>query len=139
MNFNIHDVVRGAIQTVNTDVAGVVYVSSGRSNVRGILTPTYTQVSAQIQVQAADHRSITHERGLEYTQALFTIYAYGNFNDIERASGSGGDVVTFGGHWYYISTVREWWPQWCCFDVTKQLDATNLTAFLAALKNGANP
>lgn len=139
MTFNMHNVVRGAIQVVNKDVPGTVYISTGRSNIRGILTPTYASVDALLQVQAQEHSPLNQQRGLEYSNAFLTVYAYGNFSDVERPSGKGGDVVSMKGGWYYISQVFEWWPDWSSFEVTRQLNAADLTTFLAALKNGANP
>lgn len=139
MTFNMHGAVRGAIQTVNVDIPGTVYISTGAQNVRGILTPTFTPVSAMLQVQAQKHTEIQHTRELNYTNAFLTIYAYGNFSDVERASGKGGDMVTFNGGWYYISQVLEWWPDWCAFEVTRQLNAASIADLLKQLENGANP
>jgi hypothetical protein len=48
-------------------------------------------------------------------------------------------VLDDGPQWYYISTVLEWWPGWCCFEVTRQLNATDINNLLAQVKNGANP
>lgn len=137
--WNLHDAVRGAIQAVNPDVQGTVYLSTGRTNVRGILTPTYSPVTAMLQVQAKAHDRVRHERGLEYDSDFFSIYAYGEFNDLERPDGEGGDVVTFGGKWYYISQITEWWPSWCAFEVVRQLNATDIATLLASLANGENP
>lgn len=143
MTWNMHGAVRGAIQQINQDVEGTIYVSTGNTNVRGILTPTYSQADAWLQVQAQEHTPITHERNLNYTNAFLTIYAYGNFSDLERPSGKGGDVVTFNGNWYYISQVFEWWASgdqdWCSFEVTRQLNAADLATFLRNIRNGANP
>lgn len=141
MNFNMHDVVRGAIQAVNEDQPGTVYISTGSTNVRGILTPNFTPVAAQLQVQAQKHTPLQHERDLLYSNAFLTIYAYGNFSDLERPDGKGGDVVqlTNSGQWYAITQVLEWWPSWCAFEVTRQLNAANVQALIAAIKNGSNP
>ena len=139
VNFNMHDVVRGAITTINDDTAGTVYVSTSRTASRGILTPTFTPVSAQLQVQAQAHDPLRHTNSLEYTGNYFTVYAYGNFSDLERPDGTGGDVCNFNGRWYYIETVLEWWPQWCCFEIVRQLNAADIATLLAQLKNGANP
>lgn len=135
---NLHDMVRGAITSVNADTPGAVYVSTGNANVRGILTPQFKYIPANLQVQAKAHKGVSHERGLQYTSALFTIYAYGDFKDIERPQGKGGDVCHFGESWYYISQVLEWWPDWCSFEVTKQLDATSMATLLQFLQNGEN-
>lgn len=145
MSLNMHGLVRGAIQAVNEDIAGSVYVSTGRTNVRGILTPTFSAVAAQLQVQAQKHDPIRHERSLEYSNSYITVYAYGDFSDIERPSGSGGDVVNFldpntgMSRWYYISQVLEWWPGWCSFECVRQLSATDIANLVAQLQNGANP
>ena len=93
MGMNLHALTRGSIQLVNEDVDGTVYVSTGHANVRGILTPTFTPVVARLQVQAQKHTDITHERSLQYNNGLLTMYAYGNFSDIERRDNKGGDIV----------------------------------------------
>lgn len=145
MTLNMHDIVRGAIQAVNTDTPGTVYVSTGRTNVRGILTPTFQPVAAQLQIQAQPHDPIRHANNVEYSNSYITVYAYGDFSDIERPTGSGGDVVNFtdqgGGmnRWYYISQVMEWWPGWCSFECVRQLSATDIANLVAQLQNGANP
>lgn len=139
VNFNFHDVVRGAIETINSDTPGTVYISTGRTNVRGILTPTFSAVSARLQVQANVHSGLQHERGLEYNQSLYTVWAYGNFSDLDRPTETGGSICTFNNTWWYINQVQEFWPQWCSFDITQQLNAADLATLLAQLKNGANP
>lgn len=136
---NLHDVVRGAIQAVNPDEPGQVYVSTGGTNVRGILTPGFCRVDSDMQIQASRHTPIYHERGLQYTNSLYLVYAYGDFSDLDRPSQSGGDIAFFRGHYWYISQFLEWWPGWCSFEVTQQLDAANLAQLLAFLPNGQNP
>ena len=143
MSFNLHDVVRGAIESINEDVDGTVYVNTGRTNVRGILTPTFAPVSARLQMQAQEHDPIQHERSLNYSNAYLTIYAYGNFSDIERRTGEGGDVVNIPtgprAGWYYVTQVFEWWPDWCAFEVTEQLNATTIQQYITQIRNGVNP
>lgn len=143
MAFNLHDIVRGAIETINEDTDGTVYVNTGRTNVRGILTPTFAPVAARLQVQAQEHDPIQHERSLNYSNAYLTIYAYGNFSDIERWAGEGGDVVNIPSGpragWYYVTQVFEWWPDWCSFEVTQQLNAATIQQYIDQIRNGANP
>ena len=143
MGMNLHDVVRGAIEAINDDVDGTVYVNTGKVNVRGILTPTFAPVTARLQVQAQKHDPIQHERSLQYSNGYLTIYAYGNFSDIERRSGDGGDVVNIPSGpragWYYITQVLEWWPDWCTFEVTEQLNAATIQQYIDQIRNGTNP
>lgn len=135
----MHDVVRGAIETVNDDTDGTVYVSTGRTAVRGILTPTYSAVTARLQVQASAHTGLQQERGLEYNNSFYTIYAYGNFSDLDRPTMTGGAVCNFGNQWWYIDQVLQFWPQWCSFSVVQQLNAADIATLLAQLQNGTNP
>lgn len=143
MGLNMHALVRGAIEVVNNDVDGTVYVNTGRTNVRGILSPTFSPVTARLQIQAQQHTPIQHERSLQYSNAFLTIYAYGNFSDIERANGEGGDIINVPNGpragWYYVTQVLEWWPDWCAFEVTTQLNAPNIQTLIAQIKNGSNP
>ncbi len=143
MGMNLHDFVRGAIEAVNDDVDGVVYVNTGKTNVRGILTPTFAPVTARLQMQAQEHDPIQHERSLNYSNAYLTVYAYGNFSDIERRTGEGGDVVNVPSGpragWYYVTQVFEWWPDWCAFEVTEQLNAATIQQYIDQIRNGTNP
>lgn len=143
MSLNLHALTRGAIQQVNEDVDGTVYVSTGHTNTRGILTPTYAAVAARLQVQAQKHTDITHERALQYNNGLLTMYAYGNFSDIERRSQQGGDLINIPSGprvgWYLITMVLEWWVGWACFEVTQQLDYATIQDYIAKTANGAPP
>lgn len=145
MGYNWHGVVRKAISSVNPDIPGTVYVSTGRTSVRGILTPTFAVVQATLQVQAQKHDPLRHMNSVEYSNSYLTVYAYGNFSDLERPDNTGGDVLTFQRtpdspvSWYYINTVLEWWPGWCAFEVVRQLNAQNISDFLKQIANGANP
>lgn len=134
MTLNLHGLVRGAITQVNGDVSGTVYISTGSTNARGILTPTFASVTARLQVQPEKHNPLQHERGLLYANSLLNIYAYGHFEDLSRPDGTGGSIVQFNGNWWYITQFLEWWPDWCCFQCTRQLKAADLNALLAYLK-----
>lgn len=141
----MHKIVRQAIQVVNDDLDGTVYVSTGYTNVRGILTPTFAPVQARLQVQAQKHDPLRHANAVSYSNSYLTIYAYGNFSDIQRPTGQGGDVLTFSRPppndpaWYYVETVLEWWPDWCAVEVVRQLNAADIATLLKQLQNGANP
>lgn len=139
MAWNMHTTVRGAIEALNPDVNGTVYISTGSTNTAGILTPTYTAVSARLQVQADTHDALKLERGLGYTVDYTTVYAYGNFSDLERPDGKGGDLMNIAGQWWGVTQVQEWWPGWACVSVTRQLNAATLQALQALIANGAVP
>lgn len=141
MSLNLHDMVRGAIQGVNEDVPGTVYVSTGRTVVRGITQPAFSAVAAALQVQALSHQRLLATRGALYAENRQTIYAYGNFSDLERPDQIGQGVIQIAstGQWFMIVQVVEWWPGWCHLEVTRQLNAANVQALIAQIQNGAVP
>lgn len=137
---NLHAIVRNAIQVVNPDTPGDVYVSTGAQNVLGILTPTFALFPAErLQVQAMSHEELYHLNGLAFAGGMSKLYAYGNFSSIVRPDGKGGDLVRLNGEWWAIQHVLEWWPGWCCVSITRQVNAATLQALLTALANGQIP
>lgn len=144
MPMNMHRIVRGAIQRVNRDKPGTIYVSTGKTMAGGISTPTFAPVNAQLQVQSASHESLYYLNGLQGSKAISIVYAYGNFSTVNRPSGKGGDLVMVGGRWWAIQNVLEGWddlgsPEWCSFSITQQLNAADLDALLAQIRNGNVP
>jgi hypothetical protein len=136
---NMHDIVRGAITSVNDDVPAMWYSSTGYTNNQGILTPTFTTLAITVQVQAKDHSGRVHDRALNYSTDFTTVYAYGNLADMSRPDGQGGDILNIGGEWWYISRVNEWWPTWCSVEVSRQVNATTLAQLQALIANGTVP
>ena len=138
-NLNMHDIVRGAITSINDDVPATWYSSTGYTNVQGILTPTFTATSIMVQIQAKDHSGLVHDRALNYSTDYNTIYAYGNLADLSRPDGQGGDILNIGGNWWYITWVNEWWPTWCSAEVSQQVSAASLAQLQALIANGSVP
>ncbi|WHB31201.1 head protein [Xanthomonas phage NEB7] len=137
---NLHAIVRGAIQTVNPDVPGDVYISTGATTAGGIRTPTFGMLPAQrLQVQAMSHEDLYHLGGLAFAGNMQKLYAYGQFAGIVRPDGKGGDLVRLGTEWWVVQHVLEWWPGWCSVSITRQVNAATLDALTKALANGAVP
>ena len=140
MGLNLHRVTRAAIQRVNRDVAGGIYVSTGATTNRGIRTPTFAQLRTErIQVQAMAHYELYHLNGLNAAGGMFKVYAYGALAGVSRPDGRGGDMVKLNGEWWAVQHVLEWWEGWCAVTITRQVNADTLAALLAALANGAVP
>lgn len=138
---NLFAITAGAIDEVNPFRPGTVYVSTGYTNTRGILTPQFTPVSALLQVQALAHDPRYDARGLNYSSDKSTVYAEGNFDTVSRPSQKATTLIQFADDltWQAVTQVKEWWPDWCSFEVTRQLDAADVQALLKAIQNGANP
>ncbi|AVO24226.1 hypothetical protein [Xanthomonas phage pXoo2107] len=134
---NLHRIVRGPIQVVNPDVPGDVYISTGHTTLRGIVTPTFQRLPAQrLQVQAVTTNDLYQLNGLGYAKDTQKLYAYGTLSGIVRPEGKGGDLVNLANTWWAIQGVIEWWPQWCSVAITRQVDAATLDALLTQLRNG---
>jgi len=140
MGLNLHRVTRSAIQRINPDVPGGVYVSTGATTNRGIRTPTFAQLRTdRLQVQATPHEVLHHLNALAQAGSMCTVYAYGALAAVSRPAGRGGDLVQLGGEWWAVQHVLEWWEGWCAVTITRQVNAETLAALLAALANGAVP
>lgn len=137
---NLHALVRGAIQVVNPDVPGDVYLSTGSGWLDGIPTPTFALLPAdRLQLQAMDHGEQFHVNAITGTRIDAKLYAYGQFSSVVRPEGKGGDLVRLGNEWWAVQHVMEWWPGWCCVAISRQINADTLAALLKALENGAVP
>lgn len=137
---NLHRMVRGAITRVNPDIDGAVYVSTGSTINRGIKTPTFAQLPTQrLQLQQLLFKELAHLNALNVAGNMAKLYAYGEFNAVSRPTGQGGDLVHIRGEWWAVQHVLEWWDDWCCVVITRQLDAENLAALIKALEMGQVP
>lgn len=137
---NLHRIVRGAITRVNPDINGDVYVSTGSNIVRGIKTPTFARLPTQrLQVQEMNYKELAHLNALNVAGGMSKLYAYGQLAAVSRPNGLGGDLVRIRGEWWAVQHVLEWWGNWCCVSITRQLDAPTLDALLKALEMGQVP
>lgn len=139
MGLNLHGIVRRAIQVVNPDTNVTIYISTGSTFVDGIATQGFVAVPARVQVQALSHESLHHLNGLQSAKAISNVYAFGNFSTVNRPSGSGGDLLQIDGEWWAIQNVLEWWPGWCSFSVTQQLNAETVEELMRQIANGDVP
>jgi len=132
MGLNLHAAVRGAIQSVNPDVAATWLVSTG-STVDGSYkqAPAYAAgvpIRAQVQPVAGDDlKQIDY---LNMQGVLRTVYAFGDVEGIVRPDLKGGDLLqfVFGGVvrvWKVVHVLETWTPDtvgWCSVIVALQED-----------------
>lgn len=122
---NLHAVVSGAINSVNPFVTGTIQVSTGYStDAVGRQTPSYTIVTAPMQVQALGYRDLQQIDGLNLQGVRRKIYINGRLDGVVRWLAKGGDLITLSegpetGVWK-IAMVLEQYPDWCSVAVTLQ-------------------
>lgn len=137
---NLHRIVRGAITRVNPDIEGEIYISTGAATVRGVRTPTFAQLQVgRVQLQEMNYKELAHLNALNVAGGMSKLYAYGQLSAVSRPSGQGGDLVRVRGEWWAVQHVLEWWGDWCCVSITRQLDAPTLDALVKALEMGQVP
>lgn len=120
---NIHNLVRGAIGSINPDTAATLYRSSGyATSPDGKQVPQYAPpATVRAQVQDLNQRDIQHLLSLNVQGSQRVIYLNGALNGIVRVQSKGGDLVVLGnGEVWLVTAVLEQWPDWCKVAVTLQ-------------------
>lgn len=121
---NIHQLISGAIGSINPFVIGRVFVNQGWTTLPdGNRVPNYESpidVSMQVQALAADE--LHQVEGLNIQGIKRAIYLNGRINGIVRMEEKGGDLVVLpdGTKWLVV-LVLEYWPDWCKVAVEQQL------------------
>lgn len=121
---NLHAIASRAVAAVNPFTAAKWMQSTGYStDAAGKRTPTYTSTTIQVQNQALSARDLAHLDALNIQNVTRKIYANGSLQGVNRATGQGGDLLSFGGRTWLVSVVFETWDEdgpWCAVGLTQQ-------------------
>lgn len=129
MSLNMHGMVRGAIQAVNTDIAATLRRSTGyTTDAAGKRTPVYADTTGRVQEQALSSAELKHVNDLNIQGVIRKVYMYGNWGGPIRADATGGDLLVFprvkGGPavtWKIVTTFETWTDSgWCAVGVVLQ-------------------
>lgn len=111
---NLHQIVRGAITTINPDVICTLRRSTGQYTTAddGTRTPLYRAFSSvACQFQALSNPDLAKLDGLNMQGTNTAIYITGALDGVERVTARGGDLVTKPtGEVYLVTQVLEDWP-----------------------------
>lgn len=121
---NLHQLVSGAIATVNPFTTATIQASAGSTtNPDGSRSPSYAApVTASVQKQALTQQDIYQLEGLGIQGVHTKIYLNGNWSGIIRADQKGGDIITLAdGTIWLVTAVLEQWPDWTAVAVTRQV------------------
>lgn len=111
---NLHQIVRGAITTVNPDVPGVLKVNSEFTTAPGgKRVQSYTDVDVMAQMQELSSTDLKQVDAINVQGILQSVYLNGNFNGINRPDQKGGDILIVDGQQWLVVKVPELWPDWC--------------------------
>lgn len=119
---NLHNIVSGAIGAINPFVPVSIQQSTGyTTGSDGSQIPSYSTVTTTGQEQALTGGDILRLNNLNVQGVVCKMYLNGNIEGLVRATGKGGDLLTFGGRTYLVSAVLERWADWCCVALTMQV------------------
>lgn len=111
---NLHQIVRGAITTVNPDVPGVFQVNTGFTTLPGgKRVPSYNSVDVTVQLQELSSTDLRQVDSVNIQGILRSAYLNGNFNGVNRPEQKGGDILMIGAEKWLTVKVPELWPDWC--------------------------
>jgi len=118
---NLHQIVRGAITTVNPDVPGVLKVNSGFTTAPGgKRSQSYADVDVIVQMQSLSSTDLKQVDAINIQGILQSAYLNGNFNGINRPEQQGGDMLIVDGKTWLVVKVAELYPDWCHLIVNLQ-------------------
>lgn len=129
MSLNLHEMVRPAINVINTDIAATLRRNTGSTTAAdGKRTPAYTDTTGLVQVQALGPKDLKHMESQNIQRVDRKVYMYGDWGGPIRADQTGGDLLVFprtkGGApaTWKIVTVFETWTDsgWCAVGVVLQ-------------------
>ncbi len=133
MGINLRAAVRGPINSVNPDIAGVWRESTGSTtDAAGRQVPNYTDHGAQMQVQALSGRDLRHTDFLSMQGIKRAVYLFPTVQGVSVPQTKGGDLLQFpmatGGPilvWLVEVELEQWNPNgtWCKVGVVLQDDA----------------
>ena len=121
---NLHQIVAAAIGTINPSINGTLQTSIGWSTTRGgARTPLYeAPVTVPMQVQMLTTSELSQLNSLNIQRSTHKVYINGQLDGVNRPSERGGDLITFEGRVWLVTSVLEEWPDWCCVSVVMQVD-----------------
>lgn len=126
---NLHQIVSGAIGTINPFLPVTVQKSTGyTTDATGRRTPQFTNISTTGQVQALsgdDIKQLTN-LGIAIQGVMRAVYLNGDWQGLVRYDKTGGDMMLFVrpgrsvADTWRVTQVLETWPDWCKVVVTLQ-------------------
>ena len=115
---NLHGIVRNAINSVNPEFVGVWRRSTGYTTAAdGTRTPTYTNATVTMQIQALTGKDLKHTDFLNMQGVKRSVYLFGDVQGVVRPDVKGGDILQFpetrGGanrDWLVVVVFETWVP-----------------------------
>ncbi len=119
---NLNNIVSGAVNTINPQVAVTIQQSTGFTyGTDGTQIPTYNTIQATGQMQSLFTADLRRLEAMNIQSVQQKLYLNGDFEGVFRVLGKGGDLVTVGNYTYLVTAVLERWPDWVSLGITMQV------------------
>lgn len=105
---NLHDVVAGAIGSVNRHEMITLWRCTGVSNVKGVITPTYEKSTVRAQIQRPSAADLELNERVARAPQSIKVWLNAPADTINRVDQSAGDIIQRAdGTYWLIVAIRE--------------------------------
>ena len=129
---NLHSIARGAIVALHPEEPVTLYQSSGQTNTRGVISPTYEAAqTVQAQIQSLSTDELANVESVAQTGQVRKAYLFGPPittlipQGIVRPLARSGDMIQRAdGTWWLVTGMMEDFSAsgWVCVQITQQVD-----------------
>lgn len=113
---------------INPHITGILKGSTGSIiNDDGSVTPQYTTVSVEMEVQAVSSQDLRQIENINQQADMRSVYVRGAVRALNRPLQMGGDILTFyDSDWLVTQQLEEWGNgEWSKVLVTRQMPTTS--------------
>ena len=129
---NLHAIARGAVQTLHPEETVTLYQSSGQTNARGVISPTYEAAqTVQAQIQSLSTDALANAEDTAQTGQTRKAYLFGPPvtslvpQGVVRPLARSGDMIRRAdGTWWLVTGMMEDFSAsgWVCVQITQQVE-----------------
>lgn len=107
---NLHNIVRGAINSINPDQSVILKINKGAVHQPGgILEPEFEEIETIAQVQPIKSSEIQFINNYVAGATYKNFYFNGSVSGINRRKLTGGDIIVYNGFEWYVDSQEEDW------------------------------
>lgn len=107
---NLHNIVRPIINSINPDQQITIKINKGNQHFPGgIVEPIWEETTAVAQVQPVTSNEIQFIDNYVSSNTYKNFYLNGDYSGLNRRTETGGDIIVYGGHDWYIDSEPEAW------------------------------
>lgn len=122
---NLHEIVAGAIGSVNAHETVTLWANTGITVDNGIVTPSYAKTTVRAQIQAPSAADLTLNERIASAEHRIKVFLNAPASTINRVTQSAGDIIerADGTYWLVVGVKEDFSPEgWLCILAVLQTD-----------------